>query len=145
MHGGTWKRTARVAVPEVSSSSHCRWRRATWQRASDSTHLPAFPQRRVLIVDDNADAADTLGELLRTLGATVSVAHSGRAALDALDSFEPDAVVLDIGMPEMDGYEVARRIHRGRRHRYPCSSRSPDGDRSAIRIALVRPVSIITW
>jgi CheY-like chemotaxis protein len=71
---------------------------------------PAFPQRRVLIVDDNADAADTLGELLRTLGATVCVAHSGRAALEALDSFAPDAVVLDIGMPEIDGYEVARRI-----------------------------------
>ena len=69
-----------------------------------------FPRRRVLIVDDNCDAAETLGELLSTLGVTVSVAHSGRAALAMLESFGPDAVLLDIGMPEMDGYEVARRI-----------------------------------
>jgi signal transduction histidine kinase len=69
-----------------------------------------FPDRRILIVDDNRDAADTLGQLLTALGATVAVAHSGRAALDVLDAFDPDAVVLDIGMPEMDGYEVARRI-----------------------------------
>ena len=79
-------------------------------RASDLKDLPPFPQRRVLIVDDNADAADTLGALLSSLGATVFVAHSGRAALDALDAFAPDAVVLDIGMPEMNGYEVARHI-----------------------------------
>lgn len=69
-----------------------------------------FPQRRILIVDDNRDAAEMLGELLSMLGATVSVVHSGAAALDTLESFEPDAVLLDIGMPEMDGFEVARRI-----------------------------------
>ena len=43
-------------------------------------------------------------------GATTSVVHSGRAALDSLESFNPDTVLLDIGMPEMDGYEVCRRI-----------------------------------
>ena len=62
------------------------------------------------IVDDNRDAAETLGALLSGLGATVSVADSGPAALEILETFQPDAVLLDIGMPEMDGYEVSRRI-----------------------------------
>jgi hypothetical protein len=44
------------------------------------------------------------------VGATVSVVHSGRAALQSLDQFDPDTMLLDIGMPEMDGYEVARRV-----------------------------------
>jgi signal transduction histidine kinase/ActR/RegA family two-component response regulator len=69
-----------------------------------------FPHRRVLVVDDNLDAAETLGQLLTELGATVCVVHNGRDALDSLASFNPDAVLLDIGMPEMDGYEVSRRI-----------------------------------
>jgi CheY-like chemotaxis protein len=69
-----------------------------------------MPARRVMIVDDNRDAAEMLGSLLEALGASVQVVYSGRAALDMLDSFDPDAVLLDIGMPEMDGYEVARRL-----------------------------------
>jgi signal transduction histidine kinase/ActR/RegA family two-component response regulator len=69
-----------------------------------------FPRRRILVVDDNRDAADTLAQLLTMLGAVVSVAYSGRAALDALEDFQPDSVLLDIGMPDMHGYEVARRI-----------------------------------
>jgi CheY-like chemotaxis protein len=69
-----------------------------------------FPARRVLVVDDNHDAANTLGTLLRALGATVAVAYSGAAALESFASFAPDAVLLDLGMPEMDGYEVVRRI-----------------------------------
>jgi signal transduction histidine kinase/ActR/RegA family two-component response regulator len=72
--------------------------------------MPAFAERRILVVDDNRDAADTLGMLLATLGATVEVAHGGQMALDALERFGPDTVLLDIGMPGMDGYEVARRI-----------------------------------
>jgi signal transduction histidine kinase/CheY-like chemotaxis protein len=70
----------------------------------------SFPRRRILVVDDNVDAATTLGELLDTLGATVCVVHNGRRALAALETFRPDSVLLDIGMPEMDGLEVARRI-----------------------------------
>jgi two-component system, sensor histidine kinase len=66
--------------------------------------------RRFLVVDDNADAAGTLAMLLEMMGHTVSVAHSGEAALAAVQAFEPDIVVLDIGMPGMDGYEVARRL-----------------------------------
>jgi signal transduction histidine kinase len=66
--------------------------------------------RRFLVVDDNVDAAGTLGLLLEMMGHTVSVAHSGEAALAAVKEFDPHIVVLDIGMPGMDGYEVARRL-----------------------------------
>ena len=59
--------------------------------------LKPFPPRRILVVDDNGDAAETLGALLAGLGATVSVANSGPAALEILDTFNPDAVLLDIG------------------------------------------------
>lgn len=82
-------------------------------QALESEQKPAiqrFPQHRILVVDDNRDVANTLGALLTALGAIVSVAHSGRAALESLDSFKPDAILLDIGMPEMDGYEVARQV-----------------------------------
>jgi signal transduction histidine kinase len=75
-----------------------------------------LPPRRILVVDDNADAGEMLGALLTALGATVSTVRSGDAALQALDSFEPEAVLLDIGMPEMDGYEVVRRIRATPRH-----------------------------
>jgi CheY-like chemotaxis protein len=64
----------------------------------------------ILVVDDNHDSADSLGMLLEALGAEVQVAHGGVEALDAYQSFQPDVVLLDIGMPGMDGYEVARRI-----------------------------------
>jgi CheY-like chemotaxis protein len=75
-----------------------------------SPSLEAIPSRRVLIVDDNGDAAETLGTLLERLGAVVAVVNSGRSALSAFDTFRPDTVLLDIGMPGMDGYEVARRL-----------------------------------
>ncbi len=69
-----------------------------------------LPPQRLLIVDDNRDAADTLGMLLNFLGADVQVVSDGPAALETLRTYRPDAVLLDIGMPGMDGYEVARRI-----------------------------------
>jgi CheY-like chemotaxis protein len=70
----------------------------------------SFPGCRVLIVDDNEDAGDTLGILLQTLHAEVRTVRNGPAALATIDGFDPDVVLLDIGMPFMDGYEVARRI-----------------------------------
>ena len=79
-------------------------------RTHNARSLAPFPPRRILIVDDNRDAGETLGALLSGLGATVSVADSGAAALELLETFQPDAVLMDIGMPEMDGYEVSRRI-----------------------------------
>jgi CheY-like chemotaxis protein/two-component sensor histidine kinase len=69
-----------------------------------------FAGRRVLVVDDNQDATETLQTLLESLGATVVSAANGREALSQFERFQPDAVLLDIGMPGMDGYEVARRI-----------------------------------
>jgi two-component system, sensor histidine kinase len=88
-------------------------------RAAARTETPkalTFPARRILVVDDNVDAAETLGELLTTLGATIAVAHSGRAALAMLSSFNPDSMLLDLGMPEMDGYEVARQVRASPTH-----------------------------
>jgi signal transduction histidine kinase/ActR/RegA family two-component response regulator len=66
--------------------------------------------QRILVVDDNRDSANTLGALLETVGADVRVAYDGPGALDAISSFRPSVVLLDLGMPGMDGYEVARRI-----------------------------------
>ncbi len=66
--------------------------------------------RRVLVVDDNQDAAESLGMLLKLLGADAHVVYSGTDALEALATYEPAVVLLDIGMPGMNGHEVARRI-----------------------------------
>ena len=66
--------------------------------------------RRVLVVDDNADAADSLAMLLQVRGEEVRVAYDGEEALAAEEGFEPHVVLLDIGMPKLSGYEVARRI-----------------------------------
>ena len=65
---------------------------------------------RVLLVDDNADAAELLGELLVAHGHEVAVAHTGPEALAALAGFIPDVALLDIGLPVMDGYELARTL-----------------------------------
>ena len=70
----------------------------------------AGPRRRILVVDDNVDAAEALGELLRDFGHEVATAHDGPQALDNARLHRPEIVLLDISMPEMDGYEVARRI-----------------------------------
>jgi CheY-like chemotaxis protein len=71
--------------------------------------------QRILVVDDNVDAAESLGALLRFLGAEVVTAYDGPAALDAMRTARPTVAVLDIGMPGMDGYEVARRARAGPR------------------------------
>jgi len=75
-----------------------------------SRRIQPLPSKRILIVDDSRDGGESLAMLLRVLGAEVSLAHSGRSALDCINSFRPDVLLLDIGMPGMDGYEVARRI-----------------------------------
>jgi two-component system CheB/CheR fusion protein len=68
------------------------------------------PSRRVLVVDDNRDAAESLGMLLRLWGHEVRTAHDGRSGLKAALSYRPQVVLLDIGLPGLDGYEVARRL-----------------------------------
>ena len=67
-------------------------------------------RRQILVVDDNRDAARSLSLVLGMLGADVHLAHDGVAALEAVERVSPSVVLLDIGMPGMDGYEVARRI-----------------------------------
>ena len=76
------------------------------------------PTRRVLVVDDNTDAANTMQLLLTTLGHEARVASSGLEALEHTPEFRPDVVLLDIGLPGLDGYEVARRLRAldGQRH-----------------------------
>jgi len=71
---------------------------------------PRKLDRRVLIVDDNQDAASMLELLLRGHGAEVRVAHGGREALELIPAYEPEIVLLDLGMPGLNGYEVAQRI-----------------------------------
>jgi DNA-binding response OmpR family regulator len=66
--------------------------------------------RRVLVVDDNEDAAESLAALLRIFGHDVGVALDGEQALALASRSHPDVVLLDLGMPRMDGHEVARRM-----------------------------------
>ncbi len=68
------------------------------------------PRRRVLVVDDNADAADTLRTLIEVMGHTVEAAYDGTSVLERIDEFAPDVVLLDLRLPDVDGVEVARRI-----------------------------------
>ncbi len=81
-------------------------------RAAEPAAPPdaAPARRRVLVVDDNADAADSLALVLRLEGQEVCVAHDGTKALELAAAFRPEVVFLDLGMPGMDGYEVARRL-----------------------------------
>jgi len=72
--------------------------------------LPGVAPQRVLLVDDNADGADTLGRLLRAHGHTVEVYHDPVGALAAVERFRPDVALLDIGLPVLDGYQLAARI-----------------------------------
>jgi PAS domain S-box-containing protein len=121
------------------------------QPATEEEQQPSIPQQRILLVDDNRDAADSLGMVLEFLGADVRVARDGREALDTFKDYDPSVVLLDIGMPGMDGYEVARAI----RSRYP-ERRTPlialtgwgqDDDRRRAREAgfdhhLIKPAEI---
>jgi PAS domain S-box-containing protein len=79
-------------------------------RAGTREERQAASARRVLVVDDNQDTALSLGLLLQLQGHEVFAAHDGPGALQAAQDYRPDAVLLDIGLPGMDGYEVARRI-----------------------------------
>lgn len=65
---------------------------------------------RVLIVDDSVDTASSLAALLRLWGHDVKMAHDGLSAIETAVAFRPDAVILDIGLPQIDGFEVAARL-----------------------------------
>jgi PAS domain S-box-containing protein len=86
-------------------------RGAAVKQGPQATEQP-FPveKRRILIVDDNRDAADSLAVLLRMMGNEVHTAHDGLEAVGAAAAFKPDMVLLDISLPKLSGYEAARRI-----------------------------------
>jgi CheY-like chemotaxis protein len=70
----------------------------------------AVAPRRILVVDDNRDSAQSLGFLLEHSGHAVRLAHDGQEALQVASDFQPDIAFLDIGLPKLDGYELARAI-----------------------------------
>ncbi len=83
--------------------------------ASSVSNVPSSPGekvivKRVLVVDDNRDAAESLAMILGMAGSEVSVAFNGEQALEKLRALKPEVTLMDIGMPGMDGYEVARRV-----------------------------------
>ena len=114
LHGGTIE--ARSAGTERGSEFTVRLPVRTQQM--HQTEEPARPgaekalRRRVLIADDNRDAAESLAMLLQMEGHEVTVVHDGREAVTAFETSHPDAALLDIGMPGLNGYEIARIIRR---------------------------------
>ena len=109
MHGGTV--AADSLGPGKGSTFQIRLPRI------NSPTLPAqqveqteSPAKRILVVDDNVDAASSIADLLRLDGHEVCVAYTANSALERFPSFHPDVVLLDIGLPDMNGYQVAQRI-----------------------------------
>lgn len=116
MHGGTLN--AHSDGPGRSATFTVRLPIAELARETPpapSTPDASLDKKRVLVVDDNRDAGDTLGMILSELGAEVRVVHDGMQALEAFAAYHPAVVLLDIGMPGMNGYEVAGAI----RSRFP--------------------------
>jgi CheY-like chemotaxis protein len=70
----------------------------------------AVPRRRILVVDDNVDSAESLAVLLRLVGHEARTVFDGRQVLAAVEDYRPELVLLDIGLPGIDGYELARRL-----------------------------------
>ncbi len=112
MHGGTIEArsdgpgqgsefTVRLPILELSQQI------ATIQR---EVSVAATAQRRILVVDDNRDSASTLGMMLKLMGNDIQMANDGLAAVEAAEQFRPDMILLDIGLPKLNGYDACRRI-----------------------------------
>ncbi len=93
----------RISLPRIEAV-------APAQPAGDDHEVRAVARRRVLVVEDSRDSAESLRELLRLDGHEVEVVHDGASALSKLDEFRADVVLLDIGLPRMDGFMVAHAI-----------------------------------
>jgi PAS domain S-box-containing protein len=109
MHGG--RVTAASGGPGRGSEFTLRLPLAAAEADADvgaGAHAATPAPMRILVVDDNRDAGDSLALILRLLGAEVRIARDGPEALDVFERFDAGVVLLDIGMPGMDGYEVAR-------------------------------------
>jgi PAS domain S-box-containing protein len=112
MHKGTVEATS----PGLGRGSEFIVRLPTREFLPSEAVPPIAPAMRILIVDDNIDYAQGIALLLLSAGYVVEVAHDGPQALQSLPYFRPDVVVLDVGLPTMDGYEVARRIREAPGH-----------------------------
>ena len=80
------------------------------ERAAADCIAATASKRRILVVDDNSDLADSLAMLLRLEGHEVEIAYSAPGTFEAVQRLKPEVVFLDIGLPQMDGYEIARRL-----------------------------------
>lgn len=114
MHGGTIRANSHgankgsefvVQLPLVRVA-----KKAASESPANPVEMPPSCTRRILVVDDNRDVTNGLELLLQQKGHDVRVAHDGHSALEFIQIFNPDIVLLDIGMPNMDGYEVCRQI-----------------------------------
>jgi signal transduction histidine kinase len=111
MHDGTV--TARSAGPGKGSTFELAMPRMDASAAGDPVQSATEPvARRILVVDDNQDSADSLAMLLEIEGHEVTTAYTAQAALERAQSRKPQVILLDIGLPELDGYEVARRLRK---------------------------------
>ncbi len=112
LHGGTIE--AHSAGPGKGSEFIVRLPRRTVAGSLPATTTATAPaqtrKRRVLIADDNRDAADSISMLLQMAGHEVTVAYDGQQALENIETLRPEVALLDIGMPGLDGFEVARRV-----------------------------------
>jgi signal transduction histidine kinase/ActR/RegA family two-component response regulator len=113
MHGGTIE--AESAGIGCGSSFIIRipvpaWEAVSAPSAIDRPEPHLRVDRRVLVIDDNVDAADTLAALVVALGGESATAYDGRSGVRRAADFHPDVILLDIGMPDMDGYETCRRL-----------------------------------
>jgi len=82
----------------------------TLEPSKPEGQVPSGTSRRILVVDDNRDGADTLSMLLRVDGHDTQAAYDGKSALEVAEAFRPEVVLLDIGLPMMDGYDVCRHL-----------------------------------
>jgi PAS domain S-box-containing protein len=120
--------------------------------SADATLAPASGTRkRILIVDDNADGADSLGRLLESLGHEAAMEYDGHAALERAETFAADVVLLDLGMPGLDGFEICRRLRASAAAHRPrivaMTGWGREGDRARTAAAgfdahLVKPVDL---
>jgi CheY-like chemotaxis protein len=112
MHGGSVE--ARSAGPGLGAEFIVRLPERPAEPAAPSVALlapaEASPRHRILVADDNRDAADSLAMLLETFAVETRVAYSGSAALELLDAYRPGVALLDIGLPDMSGHELAAHL-----------------------------------
>jgi PAS domain S-box-containing protein len=140
-HGRGSEFVVRLPVPRFSAEQP--------RNEADNATAPPTAARRILVADDNRDAANSLAMLLRIMGNEAQTAHDGLKALAVGASFKPDVVLLDIGMPKLNGYDTCRRIREQAWGReavlVACTGWGQDDDRRKAREAgfdlhMVKPI-----